>query len=190
MTNIDTKTKLLNCAQDLIQKVGVNAMSYNDLSKIVGIKKASIHYHFPKKDDLINELLCSFRDSFSNMYKQIANSDESAENKLKDLVQIFERGVKENKICIVAILSAEHGSLSENTHNTLEHAKEDTVKIFEQIFLQGLNNGEFAPINDVYAAAYSFLSFLMGGQLISRCSNDSEKFINAASVYINSILKK
>ena len=47
--NLDTKETLLDHAQDLVQRVGVNAMSYNDLSKAVGIRKASIHYHFPKK---------------------------------------------------------------------------------------------------------------------------------------------
>jgi AcrR family transcriptional regulator len=71
----DTKTKLLNCAQDLIQRVGINAMSYNDISKAVGIKKASIHYYFPKKDDLINELLCNCKTEYSEQYKKIANSE-------------------------------------------------------------------------------------------------------------------
>ena len=190
MSTADTKQQLLNSAQDLIQRVGINAMSYNDLSEIVGITKASIHYHFPKKDDLINELLCSVRDEYRTMYTQIADSEDSAVNKLKNIAKIFENGVNENKICMVSILSAEHESLSETTHTTLKLAREDTVTIFEQIFLQGLKAGEFALIDDTYAAAYAFLSLLIGGQLISRASKDPEKFMNATNLYIHSMLKQ
>ncbi|WP_257998927.1 TetR/AcrR family transcriptional regulator [Fischerella thermalis] len=49
MNSTDTRTQILDTAQDLIQRVGVNAMSYQDISEAVGIRKASIHYHFPSK---------------------------------------------------------------------------------------------------------------------------------------------
>ena len=53
----DTRTKILDVAEELIQRVNVNAMNYKHSSDAVGIRKASIHYHFPKKDDLADELL-------------------------------------------------------------------------------------------------------------------------------------
>ncbi len=43
MKTTDTKLKILDTAQELIQKLGVNAMSYADISTAVGIRKASIH---------------------------------------------------------------------------------------------------------------------------------------------------
>jgi len=49
----DTKEKLLEIASSLIRQKGINGMSYQHLSDKIGIRKASIHYHFPKKDDLI-----------------------------------------------------------------------------------------------------------------------------------------
>lgn len=49
MKEVDTKTQILDVAQDLIQRLGVNGMSYQDISEVVGIRKASIHTHFPKK---------------------------------------------------------------------------------------------------------------------------------------------
>ncbi len=57
MKTTDTKLKILDTAQELIQKLGVNAMSYADISTAVGIRKASIHYHFPSKEDLLVSLL-------------------------------------------------------------------------------------------------------------------------------------
>ncbi|MCD4689251.1 MAG: TetR/AcrR family transcriptional regulator, partial [Desulfuromonadaceae bacterium] len=52
----DTKRHILDVAEDLIQRVGLNAMSYKHISDAVGIRKASIHHHFPKKDNLIDAL--------------------------------------------------------------------------------------------------------------------------------------
>src|SRR3712207_7018673 len=49
------RDRLLDVAQELVQRVGANAMSYQDLSKALGITKASIHYHFPTKADLRSE---------------------------------------------------------------------------------------------------------------------------------------
>ncbi|MCP4715512.1 MAG: TetR/AcrR family transcriptional regulator [Deltaproteobacteria bacterium] len=49
MSISETKTALLECAQNLVQSVGVNAVSCNDLSQAIGICKAGIHYRFPKK---------------------------------------------------------------------------------------------------------------------------------------------
>ncbi|MGB3614724.1 MAG: TetR/AcrR family transcriptional regulator, partial [Elainellaceae cyanobacterium] len=57
MAQVNTKTQILDVAQDLVQRLGVNGMSYKDISEIVGIRKASVHTHFPKKDDLLLTLL-------------------------------------------------------------------------------------------------------------------------------------
>ena len=77
MSRTDTKTALLDCAQDLIQRVGVNAMSYKHLSDEVGIRKASIHYHFPRKEDLVLALLNRCTDTYSCMYTAIVDGDLS-----------------------------------------------------------------------------------------------------------------
>ena len=53
----DTRTRILDVAEELIQRVGLNAMSYKHISDVVGIRKASIHHHFPKKENLVDELL-------------------------------------------------------------------------------------------------------------------------------------
>lgn len=50
----DTRDKILDVADDLVQRVGLNAMSYTHISDAVGIRKASIHHHFPRKEDLVN----------------------------------------------------------------------------------------------------------------------------------------
>ena len=45
----NTREDLLDVAQDLVQKRGLNAVSFQDLSDAVGIRKASVHHHFGNK---------------------------------------------------------------------------------------------------------------------------------------------
>src|SRR5215475_2801136 len=48
----DTADKILDLAETLIQTRGYSAFSYQDISDGLGIRKASIHYHFPSKTNL------------------------------------------------------------------------------------------------------------------------------------------
>ena len=52
----DTAQQILDVAQDLVRCRGYSAFSYADISKQVGIRKASIHYHFSSKEELGKEL--------------------------------------------------------------------------------------------------------------------------------------
>ena len=48
----DTRTQILDIAERLLQQRGFNAFSYQDIATELGIRKASLHYHFPSKADL------------------------------------------------------------------------------------------------------------------------------------------
>ncbi len=83
MKQTDTKTLILDVAQELIQRLGVNCMSYQDISNSVGISKASIHTHFPRKDDLLAALLDRYSDRFLRMVDGILAFSDTPEVKLK-----------------------------------------------------------------------------------------------------------
>src|SRR5258706_9278478 len=48
----DTAEQILDLAGLLIKTRGYSAFSYQDIADSLGIRKASIHYHFPSKADL------------------------------------------------------------------------------------------------------------------------------------------
>ena len=49
---MNTREQLLNQAEFLLRERGYAAFSYADLASAVGIRKASIHHHFPTKEAL------------------------------------------------------------------------------------------------------------------------------------------
>ena len=97
MKTEDTKSKILDVAQDLIQRLGVNAMSYHHISEAVGIRKASIHHHFPSKEDLLEEVLKRYQLGFTKIVDQIIDSDLSPTTKLRRYMGLFEATLQEGK---------------------------------------------------------------------------------------------
>ena len=57
MGNASTSDEILRSARSLIVAGGYNGFSYADIAEVVGIRKASIHHHFPTKVDLVRTLL-------------------------------------------------------------------------------------------------------------------------------------
>ena len=188
MAKVDTKNGLLVCAQDLIQRVGVNAMSYQDLSDEIGIRKASIHYHFPKKEDLVVALLERCLVSYSARYSAIVDSDNHSHAKLRLIADIFEQSLREGKVCVVGMLSVEFQSLGLRAQQAVDASICSSSRIYEKIFIQAVAEGRFSAEQCTYGAGYGFFSFLLGAQALSRCSGGADAFQRAAQVYIDTML--
>jgi TetR/AcrR family transcriptional repressor of nem operon len=56
-----TSGKILDTAQTLIVAGGYNGFSYADISAAIGIRKASIHHHFPTKAELVAVLVDRYK---------------------------------------------------------------------------------------------------------------------------------
>ena len=54
---MDTRTALLESAERTARQRGYDGFSYADLADDVGIRKASIHHHFPTKATLALALI-------------------------------------------------------------------------------------------------------------------------------------
>src|SRR5882757_9511989 len=58
----NTADDILAAARAFIVAGGYNGFSYADIAEVVGIRKASIHHHFPSKVDLVRTLLERYRE--------------------------------------------------------------------------------------------------------------------------------
>jgi TetR/AcrR family transcriptional repressor of nem operon len=56
-----TAEDILASARSLIVSGGYNGFSYADIADVVGIRKPSIHHHFPSKAELVRTLVVDYR---------------------------------------------------------------------------------------------------------------------------------
>jgi len=69
----ETAEQILDLAETLIQTRGYSAFSYQDIAEALGIRKASIHYHFPSKTDLGVAVIDRYIERFDTALVGIAN---------------------------------------------------------------------------------------------------------------------
>ncbi len=181
----DTRTKILDVAEELIRQVGRNAMSYKHISDAIGIQKPSIHHHFPKKEDLVEELLTRCQISYGSNYKRIVHGLESAPEKLRLLADVFALGLQKQELCFVGTISADLNTLEARSRIILETTIKNTVKIFATTFKQGRQDGSLSFKNSDEETAYAFFSFLLGAQVTARALGGEKAFRSATEAVIS-----
>lgn len=185
----DTRTKILDVADDLVQKVGLNAMSYKDISEAVGIRKASIHHHFPKKENLVDELLERCAIAYGDKYQQIVDGGGQAPEKLRKIAAVFKDGLSNKKLCLVGSISTNSNTLQDSSCDILNSTIENTVSIFAVVFEQGRHEKSLTYTGTADETAFAFLSFLIGAQTVARAYGGVELFHQATEVVISSFEK-
>ena len=172
----DTRTKILGVAEDLIQRFGHNAMSYQHISEAIGIRKASIHYHFPKKENMIDELLRQCQVSYGGKYQDIVEGAESAPEKLRKLAGVYAEGLLNQKLCLVGTISSDLNTLPGSSRTILKKTIRSTVNIFAIAFHQGQEEGTLSFKGTVEDTAYAYFTFLLGAQIAARAYGGVEHF--------------
>lgn len=80
--SLSTADDILACARSLIVAGGYNGFSYADIAEVVGIRKPSIHHHFPSKLDLVKTLVVRYREAAE---EGIANLERAVPGPLDQL---------------------------------------------------------------------------------------------------------
>src|SRR5690606_25474982 len=97
MHNPDTRSALLSEAEALIRTRGYAAFSYADLSERVGIRKASIHHHFPTKEALGIAVIDTYLERFVAELDALASRSISAKRKLLAYGEFFAVSLQEGQ---------------------------------------------------------------------------------------------
>jgi TetR/AcrR family transcriptional regulator, transcriptional repressor for nem operon len=172
----DTAQQILDVAQHLLQLRGYNAFSYADIAETVGIRKASIHYHFPSKHDLAVALVVRYRQTFSSLRSQIDQTTPKALDKLDRFANLYLEGLRNGCVCVCGMLAEDF--------TTVPLAVREEVKLFfseneawlTKVLVEGVESGDIRNQADLQIEAQLLLTSLQGAQLIARSYDDPARF--------------
>lgn len=160
----DRREAILNVAEKLIRSHGYSGFSFREVATEVGIKSASVHYHFPTKPDLAAAVAKRYRERFADA---VNTAEKSGEKRIDAWRNLFHKALKaDGLMCLCGILAAEGNSLPEQVAAEA-HA-------FLELGIASLN--EASP-----GRGTQILSQLEGAMLIARSTGNPDVFEDATA---------
>lgn len=167
---MDSATKILDIAERRIRQSGYNAVSYRDIADEMGIKSASLHYHFKKKEDLGVALVKRYAANLRALLSQTAPNYATPREKLNAYVDLHRVALQDHQlICLGAVLGAEALSLPETVSVEVRKFFEMNLAWLAQVYDE---LGEENPV----ARAKASVSALQGAMIVGSVTDDFTVF--------------
>lgn len=185
MAASDTKEKLLDAAEQQVRRKGVDGFSYSDLSAEVGIRKASIHYHFPAKSDLLTALMARYATQVMTELEGYVSTMNTPDQHLSAFINFYRAALQGGAclcLCIAFVVSKD--GLAPETRQEISQYRRAVqhwlLLRFEQAqATKSLPKG----LGDPACEAAATLALVEGAQLSARVTGDPTLFDIATQAF-------
>ncbi|EGV0885225.1 TetR/AcrR family transcriptional regulator [Escherichia coli] len=187
---MEMREQILASAQRLVQTRGFNGFSYADIAKEVGIRKASVHHHFPTKTDLGVVLVEMYAAMLDAALLNISASSASVDEKLASYVGIYRNTLEANRVCLGGMLASEALTLDQAILPGLKNFFARNTQWLTEILTEGKKKRIFFLSSTAANHAHLFVSSLQGALMLARATGDRKAFDQTVSLLLKSLLRK
>jgi TetR/AcrR family transcriptional repressor of nem operon len=155
------KEAILDAAESRARRGGYHGFSFRDLAEDVGIKSASVHHHFPTKEQLAEVLTHRYVDRMASYLGDPARRSPRAA--VKHLAAMFLRANEvDDQMCLCGMFAAEDGALPQRVRPEVA----GYFDLIETWLEAALRPAKSAP------KPLEIIAALEGGLLLSRARRD------------------
>lgn len=177
MVTVPTAQAILNTAQDLCQCRGFNGFSYRDIAEKLGIKTASIHYHFATKAELGEALIVRYRGEFAATLAAISAEVRDPIKRLQRFSESLGKVLRsEGKLCLCSMFASELQTLDPSMQSQVRGFFEDAELWLENVFREGREAGVLSYSGSPRSSASAYLASLQGLAMWARVFADPARF--------------
>jgi TetR/AcrR family transcriptional repressor of nem operon len=186
-TMIDSTTRelapkadeILDVTQALVQQHGYHGFSFRDVAKAVGIKSASVHYHFPTKELLGAALTRRYTDRVLAHLGDPEDRNADPDVLIGSFIGVFRNVLEDDGLmCLCGMLGAE-------TRTLPQRVAMESRRFFRKTgaWLAAVLKRRDAGLSDEQAEATALrtIATLEGSMLVSRALDDLQAFDRIAS---------
>ncbi|KAF2333954.1 TetR/AcrR family transcriptional regulator [Flavobacterium nitrogenifigens] len=167
-----TRENIIDKADQFIRDKGYNAFSFKDISNDIGIKTASIHYHFPTKSDLGVATIKEHIARCEGLKRKVAH--ESPLVKLQAFLEVQTQIKKENKVCIVGSLATDLNTLDNSIKVELQTFAQIVINWLTEILVEGKELKQFAYEMLPRTKAIMIITNMVAIVQLSRLTSDDD----------------
>lgn len=167
------RERILETAERLARSAGYGEVTYREIAKDIGIKSASVHYHFPTKAELGVALVEVYSARFRDRLAAIDQSD--VEQAIEAFVALYKEAlVLGESICLCAVLGAEAIGLPAEINAQTSDFFEMNIQWLKELFEKHL-------VDDGADLATIVVSSLEGAMIIASVKSDRGIFARIAN---------
>ncbi len=169
-----TKERLLEEATKLVHDKGFRATSLNDLLTAAGIKKGTLYYHFPGKDDLGLAVLERAKAKFLTTLDEVLTAPTPAESLQRFLEFVFQRHRGRGFVggCLFGNTALEMSDANSRYADSVSQLFRQWTGRIAAVIHAGQNAGQFRRDIPAESLAQVVVSTVEGGIMISRLQKE------------------
>jgi TetR/AcrR family transcriptional repressor of nem operon len=179
MSNLSTTSDvILASARTLIVNGGYNGFSYADIADVVGIRKASIHHHFPTKADLVRTLVLRYREDAQSGVAALENSGGQPLDILRTYADHWAKCIEDasRPFCVCAMLASELPSLPPEVATEVTAFFRFLSRWLTAVTERGAVTGSLTLSSPPEVEAEMFLACVHGAMLSARAYGRPDMF--------------
>lgn len=179
MSNVSTTSEdILRCARSLIIAGGYNGFSYADISKVVGIRNASIHHYFPSKSDLVCALVARYREEAQAGIAELERQVPDPLGQLRAYTGYWEACIADPSaaFCVCALLACEIPVLPAEVALEVRAHFRALAAWLTSVLERGAREGRLVLTATPKAEAELFMATVHGAMLSARAYGDAKMF--------------
>jgi TetR/AcrR family transcriptional repressor of nem operon len=178
----ETAEQILDRAEMLIQTRGYSAFSYQDIADDLGIRKASIHYHFPSKTDLGAAVVDRYVARFGAALSAIAGDPSQTSMAMLDVYIEPYIGKSADQVCLCGALAGEILALPPELRSRVDGFFRAHQAWLTGILERGEARGEFELAASASKVARLVFGGLQGALFVKRTTGDTSQLCDVIAV--------
>lgn len=183
----NTRSRILDAGERLVQVRGFNGFSYADVAAELSLTKASLHYHFPSKAELGEALIARYAERFAQALAAIDANVTLAPAKLDAYASLYAGVLREERMCLCGMLAAEYQTLPDPIRDAVVAFLDDNEAWLALVLEDGREDGSLRFAGTAADTARSIVSGLEGAMLVARPYGALERFETAAAQLLASL---
>lgn len=181
------KSQIIELALKNIRERGYLSFSYDDLAKELNVTKASIHYHFMKKEDLGLAVCTKIKVGLETTYNEVIQLDTNSEERLWAFIFKRTEKIGDNEICPLSSLQADYNYIPESMQKAVHGLSEMEIR-YTQNLLEDINDERKGPgFQDTPAMAALMIASVKGALQYRRVLGSD--FLFSVSTQIKKMLE-
>jgi TetR/AcrR family transcriptional repressor of nem operon len=177
----ETREAVLAAARSRAQARGYTGLNFRDLAEEVGIKGASIHYHFPSKAALGAAVAKRYREDSAAGLEKMWSKSQDPVAMLRRYPSIFRKALEDgNRMCMCGQMAAEYDDLPDEVKIEVKGFADDHIAFLAKVLSAAKPDASAAATKQQARAIYAAVT---GAQLLARSRADLKAYDETIEAY-------